>query len=123
MSMHHFPEQVALRSFLANLSEELRNLAGAALEIEDRVGDVIADGLAGGERLSSSLQGLDHLVQTANELSAFIGALSQSTDETTTIPLNGHLKSIGLRSLAEALVGRSVPRPDRSTGGGEVDLF
>lgn len=123
MSMHHFPEQVVLRNFLANLSEELRHLAAAALEIEDRVGDVIAEGLAGGDRLSSSLQGLDHLVQTANELSVFIAALSQSADESTTIPVSGHLRAIGLRSLAEALVGKAVPRSERSSGRGEVDLF
>jgi hypothetical protein len=123
MTIHLFPEHVVLRNLLANLSEELRHLAAAALEIEDRVGDVIADGLAGGERLSLSLQGLDHLVQTVNELSTFIGALSSSTDEKITIPVSGHIRAIGLRSLAEALVGHAVPRAERHDGRGEVDLF
>ena len=112
-----------LRNLLANLSAELRHLAADALEIEDRVGEVIAEGLAGGDRLSLSLQGLDHLVQTANELSTFIGALSQSTDEGITVPVSGHIRAIGLRSLAEALVGQAVPRIEKADGRGEVDLF
>jgi hypothetical protein len=123
MTLHLFPEHVVLRNLLANLSDELRHLAAAALEIEDRVDDVIAEGLAGGERLSLSLQGLDHLVQTVNELSTFIGALSQSADEAITVPVNGHIRAIGLRSLAEALVGHAVPRAERLDAGGEVDLF
>jgi hypothetical protein len=123
MTKHHFPEHVILRSFLANLSEELRHLAASALEIEDRVGDVIAEGLAGGEKLSLSLQGLDHLVQTANELSVFIAALSNSADDNIAIPVSGHIRAIGLRSLAEALVGQAGPRSERLNGRGEVDLF
>lgn len=123
MSIHHFPEHVVLSDLLANLSEELRHLASAALEIEDRVGDVIAEGLAGGDRLSSSLQGLDHLVQTANELSVFIGALSRSADQEIAIPVSAHIRAIGLRSLAEALVGKASPRSERFKDGGEVDLF
>lgn len=123
MSVHHFPEHVVLCDLLANLSEELRHLAAAALEIEDRVGDVIAEGLAGGERLSSSLQGLDHLVQTASELSVFIAALSRSADQEIAIPVSAHIKAIGLRALAEALVGKAAPRAERFRGGGDVDLF
>jgi hypothetical protein len=123
MTIHLFPEHVVLRSLLANLSAELRHLGAAALEIEDRVGDVIAEGLAGGEKLSLSLQGLDHLVQTVNELSTFVGALSQSTDEAITVPVSGHIRAIGLRSLAQALVGQAVPRAGTVDGRGEVDLF
>jgi hypothetical protein len=123
MTLHLFPEHVVLRNLLANLSAELGHLAVAALEIEDRVGDVIAEGLPGGDRLSLSLQGLDHLVQTVNELSTFIAALSQTTDESIVVPVSGHIRAIGLRSLAEALVGKAVPRVGRGDDRGEVDLF
>ena len=120
MMENRFPDHIDLQSFLGNLSAELVRLAAAALEIEEKVGDVIADGKAGGERLLVSLQGLDHLVQTANELAAFIAALSQSADGEITIPVSGHIQSIGLRALAESLVGRAG---SRSSSLGDVDIF
>jgi hypothetical protein len=123
MMENRFPDQIILQDFLGNLSAELLRLAAAALEIEEKVGDVIADGMAGGERLLVSLQGLDHLVQTANELAAFIAALSRSADGEITIPVTGHIQSIGLRSLAESLVGRAGSNGVRRSNLGEVDLF
>jgi hypothetical protein len=123
MMENPFPDHIVLQDFLGNLSAELLLLAAAALEIEEKVGDVIADGMSGGERLLVSLQGLDHLVQTANELAAFIAALSQSADGEITIPVTGHIQSIGLRSLAESLVGQAGSQRNRLSSRGEVDLF
>jgi hypothetical protein len=117
------PDQISLHDLLGNLSAELRGLASTALDIEDKVGDVIADGMRGGDRLVVSLQGLDHLAQTANELAAFVGSIAGSVDRSIAIPVAEHVQSIGLRSLAEALVGHGASKSALLTSRGDVDLF
>ncbi|HLQ17791.1 MAG TPA: hypothetical protein VK146_02335 [Tabrizicola sp.] len=123
MSPTPYPERMALQDLMRNLSAELFQLGTTALEIEDKVGDVIADGLPGGERLLVSLQGLDHLAQTANELAAFVGSVAGAVDPAVSVPVSGHIQAIGLRSLAEALAGQFGGRPQGGNSMGEVDLF
>ena len=118
-----FPEHIILQDFLSNLSAEMVLLAVRAQDLEDRVGDVIAEGMPGGDRLLVSLQGLDHLVQTVNELANFISALSLTVDQNITLPLDRHLQSIGLRALAEGLIGQPANRAKSPVDMGEVDLF
>jgi hypothetical protein len=117
------PDEVALQGLLENLSTEMLVLASAAIAIEDRVGDVISEGVPGAERLLVPLQGLDHLAQTANGLANFIAAVSQSIDPRTIISVSNHIHSIRLRSLAESLVGQSSGKSAPAEGSGEVDLF
>lgn len=121
--MSPFPEHIILQDFLGNLSAEMHLLAAKAQDLEARVGDVIMDGIPGGDRLLTSLQGLDHLVQTVTELASFISALSLTVDQEITLPLDRHLQSIGLRALAEGLIGQPGGRPDVLVTLGEVDLF
>lgn len=123
MTRTRIPDHIDLRDFLHHLSEELQHFSTTAYGIESKVGDLLSDGIRGGERLRTTLQGLDHLAQTANYLAVFIESLSRATDEGTTIHVGSHIELVGLRSLAESLVGHA-PRPSfPQDSTGDVDLF
>lgn len=123
MTRTKLPDHIDLRDFFHHLAEELQHFSTTAYSIESKVGELISDGIRSGETLRTTLQGLDHLAQTANYLAVFIEALSRSADEGTTIHVGSHIKLVGLRSLAESLVGHAPRRsaPQESTG--DVDLF
>jgi hypothetical protein len=123
MKRTSFPDELALQGLLKKLSAEMLVLASAAIAIEDKVGDVIAQGIPGAERLLVPLQGLDHLAQTANDLASFIADVSNSVDPHTSISVSEHIHSVRLRSLAEALVGHSSGTSGPAAGMGDVDLF
>ncbi len=118
-------ESIALRDFMAILSREVRLIALAGKVIEDRVGDRIADGTVRGEAFLPSLQGLDHLVQTANELSHFLDDVALETDGHLRVSVAGPARRVKLRALAEALVrvSREAPPCFDDPKLGHVDLF
>lgn len=123
MTRTRLPDHIDLRDFFKHLAMELQHFSSTAYGIESKVGELISDGIRGGEKLRTTLQGLDHLAQTANYLAIFIDSLSKSADQGSTIHVGNHIDQVGLRSLAEALVGHA-PRqtiPTESTG--DVDLF
>lgn len=118
------PGTIPLRDLFATLAEQLRQQALQGRGIEDRVGDVILDGASGAERLRNSLQGLDHIVQTLNELSHFLDDVALETDGHLRLAVAGPARRLRLRQLAEALGARREPigqTPPHAAG--EVDLF
>lgn len=123
MTRVRLPERVVLQDFFENLAEQLQQFSSAAYGIEGRVGEVISDGIHGGDRLRTTLQGLDHLAQTANYLAIFIESLSRSADANQTIGIAGHIELVGLRSLAESLVGHGPSGHVPHESIGDVDLF
>lgn len=118
-------ETVPLRDLFATLAEQLRQLALAGRGIEDRVGDVIRDGTGGADRLGVSLQGLDHMVQTLNELSHFLDDVALETEGHQRLAVVGPARRLRLRQLADALGARlpdpMAPSPRHEAG--DVDLF
>lgn len=125
MTTANSDETLVLRDFLAILAREVRLLALSAREIEDRVGDRIADGASRADGALSWLQGLDHLVQTANELSHFLDDVALESDGHIRVSVAGPARRVKLRALAEALVrvSREVPPSTDSPALGHVDLF
>lgn len=118
------PETIPLRDLFATLAEQLRQQALQGRGIEDRVGDVILDGAGGAERLRISLQGLDHIVQTLNDLSHFLEDVALETDGHLRLAVAGPARRLRLRKLAEALGARAEPTaPVPLHEAGEVDLF
>ena len=125
MSSPQNPEAVPLRDLFASLAEQLRQMALAGRGIEDRVSDVILDGTGGMESLRVSLQGLDHLVQTLNELSHFLDDVALETDGHQRLAVVGPARRLRLRKLADAL-GARLPdpmAPASQHAAGDVDLF
>lgn len=118
-------DSITLRDFMAILAREVRLIALAGKVIEDRVGDGIAEGLGRGDAVPSWLQGLDHLVQTANELSHFLDDVALEIDGHLSISVTGPAQRVKLRALAEALVrvSREAPPGPESETFGHVDLF
>ncbi|RYI34424.1 MAG: hypothetical protein EON48_01940 [Acetobacteraceae bacterium] len=118
-------DSVALRDFMAILAREVRLIALAGKVIEDRVGDRIAEGTTRADAFLPSLQGLDHLVQTANELSHFLDDVALETDGHLRVPVAAPARRVKLRALAEALVrvSREAPPTFDDTMLGHVDLF
>jgi hypothetical protein len=123
MTRTRLPEHIDLRDFFKHLAEELQHFSSTAYGIESKVGELISDGIRGGDTLRTTLQGLDHLAQTANYLAVFIDSLSRSTDEGATIHVGRHIELVGLRSLAESLVGHAPRQSSPQQGTGDVDLF
>lgn len=117
------PDRIVLQDFFGHLAGQLQQFSSAALRIEDSVGDILSNGSQGTEQLRTTLQGLDHLAQTANYLAIFVGSLSKSVDARATIDVAGHIELVGLRSLAESLVGRPPDETRTLESTGDVDLF
>jgi hypothetical protein len=118
-------DTVALSDFIAILAREVRLIAVAGKVIEDRVGNRIAEGSARGEAVLPELQGLDHLVQTAHELSHFLDDVALESDGHVRVSVAGPARRVKLRALSEALlrVSRQVPPNVDDTMLGHVDLF
>jgi IS5 family transposase len=110
MTTANSDETLVLRDFLAILAREVR---------------LLADGASRGDGALSWLQGLDHLVQTANELSHFLDDVALESDGHISVSVAGPARRVKLRALAEALVrvSREVPPSTDSPALGHVDLF
>lgn len=123
MTRTRLPDHIDLRDFFKHLAEELQHFSSTAYGIESKVGELISDGIRGGENLRTTLQGLDHLAQTANYLAVFIDSLSRSANPGSSIHVGSHIELVGLRSLAESLVGHAPRQTLPQETHGDVDLF
>ncbi|OYU37443.1 MAG: hypothetical protein CFE33_20905 [Pseudorhodobacter sp. PARRP1] len=118
-------ESIKLRDFIAILANELRILALAGKQIEERVGDHIVANAIKSDAAHPALQGLDHLVQTANALSHFLDDVAIESDSTLHISVAGPASRVNLRALAEVLQGKASEGTIHSdlVGDGHVDFF
>lgn len=123
MSVISQSDQIPLPVLLKNVSAEMLLLASAAVEVEKQVGVILSEGVGGLERLSAPIQRLDHLAQLAIELATFMGEVAQSVDSDISVDISHSIHAMGLRALADALIGLPRGAADKRETLGDVDLF
>ena len=123
MSVISQADQIPLPVLLKNVSSEMLLLASAAVEVEKQVGVILSEGAGGLERLSAPIQRLDHLAQLSIELANFMAEVAQSVDHDISVDISHSIHAMGLRALADALIGRPRGGPGNEESLGEVDLF
>lgn len=118
-------ELFPLRDVVESVAFQLRKLAVSGRVIENSAGESIQAVGYDPQQLRLSLQGIDFLVQTLDEISGFLENIVHEIEGDVRIDISGPVQGIKLRELSAGIVGQIIPTPDSmcSRKSGDLDLF
>lgn len=114
------PEGAGPAAIAGRAAREVAAIRAALARIEDRLAEARPSAPDGGARLSEAMQALDHLRQTAGDLSTFLDRWAATLPEAPAVGTGPLVAGLALRDLGDRLAGRPADGPVRS---GEVDLL
>lgn len=118
-------ELFPLKNVVGSVSFQLKKLAVSGRVIENSAGDSIQAVGYDPQQLRLSLQGIDYLVQTLDEISGFLDGIVPEIEGDAYIDISEPVRRIKLRELSAEIVGKIIPTPDpiSSRASGDLDLF
>ncbi|SDX32453.1 hypothetical protein [Roseicitreum antarcticum] len=114
-----------LRDVVESVAFQMRKLSASGRRIEDAAGDHIRSDGFDRKSIRLSLQGIDHLVQTLDELSIFLEDIVPEIERTARVDISGPVRRMKLRELSLEILGQigKEPAPGAARTAGDLDLF